>query len=534
MQFDVLMRIVRERASERSFSVVADSRKVKSGDIFVAIRGNSADGGQFIEAAIKAGASYIVCHNEDVVPTTDTDTENTDPHTGTVTVVRHESTRTALWQLAEAYYDTRVRFHEQGIRIVGITGTNGKTTTSYVLEHLFASTGKRVAVLGTVSYRWVRADGSRYEEVAPLTTPDALVVHDMLSRMADDGVDIVLMEVSSHALEQERVGGLDFSGAIFTNLTQDHLDFHGDMEQYFAAKARLFTGLPLREKVMAVNVDDAYGQRLVKVCPSAVGFTLTPKQAPEKAATQATQGHLSKSASASSPLCPSHIARGAVHGTVRSMSPAGMHLHMQWGDASWDLHSPLVGEFNASNLLAAQALALSMGCTVEQMQHLASFGGVCGRLERVVAGKNVFVDYAHTPDALVNVLQSLRSAGFAKIIAVFGCGGNRDRTKRPLMGEAVAKYADVAVLTSDNPRFEDPQAIIDDVLPGVQGAASLYVEVDRRAATQRALALLAQESAKSGVADVAVLIAGKGHEDYQIIEGVKHPYSDQETVRELL
>ncbi len=518
MQFDVLMHIVRERASERSFSVVADSRLVRAGDIFVAIRGTSADGGQFIEAAIQAGAAYIVCHNDDVVPASDA-----------VTVVRHESTRTALWQLAEAYYDTRVRFHEQGIELVGITGTNGKTTTSYLLEHLFTRLGKRVAVLGTVSYRWVRADGSRYEEVAPLTTPDSLVLHDMLSRMADDGVNMVLMEVSSHALEQERVGGLDFSGAIFTNLTQDHLDFHGDMTQYFAAKSRLFTGLPLREKAMAVNVDDVYGQRIVSLCPSAVGFGLTA-QATSLATSQAkaVNGKLANGKLTNGQKSLPHV----VQGKICAMSPSGMHLHMQWGDASWELHSPLVGEFNALNLLAAQTLALSVGCTVEQMQHLASFGGVCGRLERVVAGKNVFVDYAHTPDALVNVLHALRSAGFTKIIAVFGCGGNRDRTKRPLMGEAVAMYADVAVLTSDNPRFEDPQAIIDDVLPGVRGAASLYVELDRRTATARALELLAQ--AGEDAATTAVLIAGKGHEDYQIIQGVKHPYSDQETVRELL
>lgn len=225
-------------------------------------------------------------------------------------------------------------------------------------------------------------------------------------------------------------------------------------------------------------------------------------------------------------------ADSGLRGRVLSMSPAGLHLRMTWRGESWELHSPLVGAFNASNLLAVQALALGLGCTPADMRHLESFHGVPGRLERIpnAKGLNVFVDYAHTPDALINVLSTLREAGFARVVAVFGCGGNRDRTKRPRMGQAVAQWADVAVLTSDNPRNEAPMDIINDVLPGLvpTGAHDLQVivEADRRAATQLALGLLGPND--------ALCIAGKGHEDYQIIQGVKHPYSDQQTVRELL
>ncbi len=493
MQFDDLLQYVRDTASSQTFRVVADSRQVQEGDIFVAVRGTEGDGGDFIPAAVAAGARYIVCSEEHVVQ----DIADT-------SVIRYTASygaRQVLWRLADAYFNVNARFEKQNIRLVGITGTNGKTTVSALLEHLFTKVGRRVGVLGTVSYRWPNADGSQHEEEAPLTTPDSLTLYRLLSCMADAGVDTVLMEVSSHALAQERVGGLEFSGAIFTNLTQDHLDFHGDMEQYFAAKALLFTELPVKYKAMSINVDDIYAQRLMSVCPSALGFTL--------------EGDESK--------------KNVVRGIVEQMSPQGMSLKMEWGYKTWVLHSPLVGAFNASNLLAAQTFALAHGCYVSDMHHLESFSGVCGRLERVVEGHNIFVDYAHTPDALLNVLQALRSTGFKKIITVFGCGGNRDKTKRPLMGKAVAQYSDVAVLTSDNPRFEDPQAIIDDVLPGLCDAGMLVVEVDRRKATQRALELLAQEGD-----DTALLIAGKGHENCQIVNGVKHHYSDQETVREFV
>ena len=322
----------------------------------------------------------------------------------------------------------------------------------------------------------------------------------MLAQMDAKGVDVAVMEVSSHAIDQQRICGVPFAGAAFTNLTQDHLDFHNDMESYFKTKARLFLELPRAEKALAVNADDPWGRRLLELCPRALSFGL--QQGPPR--------------------------RRHLWGELLSAGTGGCHLRMHLKGRIWELRSPLVGAFNASNLLTVQALALEMGLEPEQFAALEGFTGVCGRLERVnnPQGLNVFVDYAHTPDALVNVLKALRGAGFKRIITVFGCGGNRDRSKRPLMGEAVARYADVAVLTSDNPRFEEPQAILQDVLPGLREAREVLVEVDRRTATARALDMLDK--------DGALLIAGKGHEDYQIIQGVRHHYSDQEVVRELL
>ena len=349
--------------------------------------------------------------------------------------------------------------------------------------------------MGTVSYRW-----PGHAEAAPLTTPDALSVHAMLAAMAKAGVDVAVMEVSSHAIDQQRVCGVPFSGAAFTNLTQDHLDYHKNMESYFQVKARLFLELPRPDKAMAVNADDPWGRRLLELCPTALSFGLQ-------------KGALNKR----------HL-----WGELLSAGTDGCHMRMHLEGSKWELRSPLVGAFNASNLLAVQAVALEMGIEPEAFKSLESFTGVSGRLERVEnpQGLNVFVDYAHTPDALENVLQALRGAGFKRVVTVFGCGGNRDRTKRPLMGEAVARWSDVAVLTSDNPRFEEPEAILQDVLPGLKSAREVVVEVDRRAATIKALKMLGK--------DDALLIAGKGHEDYQIIQGVKHHYSDQEVVREFL
>ncbi len=491
-------------AREEQIPVVADSRKVQSGAIFVAISGAQADGAAYIKAAVEAGAKYVVC--------TTAVAAQQEQQYPQVHFVTHDSPRTAQWELASAQCGTEHIW--QDMRVIGVTGTNGKTTTAYVLEHLFTALGYKVGVMGTVSYRW-----PGFEEAAPLTTPDSITVHGMLSRMHKAGVQIVIMEVSSHALEQERVGGVGFSGAVFSNLTQDHLDYHLDMQSYFEAKSVLFTQLPQMDKALAINIDDAWGRQLAaRTEGKAKGYTFALRNGSEP--------------------CQ---ACNHVQGEIISMSTKGLHLKMQLIQEgkegvtqSWELHSPLVGAFNASNLLAVQSIALGMGVSVEDLQHLSDFNGVCGRLERVKNDEDlaVFVDYAHTPDALTNVLQALQGAGFTKIITVFGCGGNRDKTKRPLMGAAVAELSQVAVLTSDNPRKEDPQAILDDVLPGLQGekGIEIHVLVERRIATKHALALLRNANAEGERA--AVLIAGKGHEDYQIIGDVKHPYSDQKTVQE--
>ncbi|MDR3319982.1 MAG: UDP-N-acetylmuramoyl-L-alanyl-D-glutamate--2,6-diaminopimelate ligase [Desulfovibrio sp.] len=460
----------------------SDSRAVQPGDIFIAVPGAVEDGARFIPVAANAGAAFIVCRPDvkrEILETAKT-----------CRITYHNNPREALGKLAQA------RWHTDGLslKILGITGTNGKTTISYMLEKLLISLGEKVGVIGTVAYRW-----PGHSENAPMTTPDPIILHSLLARMADAGVTVVVTEISSHALEQQRVCGIPFQGAIFTNLTQDHMDYHQDMESYFAAKTKLFLELPRQDKAMAVNSDDDFGCRLLDLRPSALSFGLERKQ---------RELHL--------------------QGKILASGPWGLRLRMLCKDTAWELSSPLVGVFNAYNLLAVQALGLGLDLHPKDFSSLETFTGVCGRLERVCnpAGLNIFVDYAHTPDALVNVLKSLRGAGFSRIIAVFGCGGNRDKGKRPLMGEAVACHADVAVLTSDNPRFEDPFAIIDDVLPGLAKAREVHVEPDRRTATALALDMLTK--------DDAMLVAGKGHEDYQIIQGVKRHYSDQETVRELL
>ena len=413
----------------------------------------------------------------------------------TVTVC--PSTREALGTLAAASFGTE----DYLPKIVGITGTNGKTTESYLLESLFSSLGKKVGIIGTVEYRWPGTT-----QAAPLTTPGCVELHSMLAEMYAAGTEWVFMEVSSHALDQHRVAGIPFSGALITNLTQDHLDYHETFDQYFDAKARLFLpaeqgGLPFCSKAGAYNADDQWCRRLADIDPNFVSYGFNDKPHP-----------------------------GARHlrGTILSLTPQGLHLLMEFEDRQWELTSPLVGGFNAMNLLGAQAMALALGMPVEALHNLSSFAGVPGRLERIdnTRGLNAFVDYAHTPDALVKAIGALRDAGFARVITVFGCGGNRDRTKRPLMGKAVAEYADIAVLTSDNPRHEDPEAIMDDVMPGLAQSREHYREADRTKAIALALDLLRPGD--------ALLVAGKGHETYQQVGDVKRPFSDQETLRELM
>lgn len=474
MEFAALLDICRAN----QIDVRCDSRKVGKGDIFVGLPGSRANGTAFIADATERGAAWIVCPKD-----------HSEPADSRIITV--EDPAAALWQLAAA----RWRTESLPLKIYGITGTNGKTTCAWLLEQLFNSLGQKTGLLGTIEYHW-----PGYRKAASLTTPDALELHSMLAAMAAAGVESVIMEVSSHALAQQRVGGIPFAGAIFTNLTQDHLDYHNGMEGYFRAKASLFLQLPLENKFMAINGDDRYGRRLLELQPQALSFGLH-KGMPR-------QDHL--------------------WGTLLSLAPDGMRLKMAHGRNEWELHTPLIGAFNASNLLAVQALGLKMGLDPSTFRVFEGFRGVPGRLERVEnsAGQHVFVDYAHTPDALINVLKTLRGVGFKRIITVFGCGGNRDRDKRPLMGKAVAENSDVAILTSDNPRLEDPEAIMRDVKPGLARAKRAICEVDRRAATEKALSILEPGD--------ALLIAGKGHEDYQIIGAEKRHYSDQEVVREIL
>jgi UDP-N-acetylmuramoyl-L-alanyl-D-glutamate--2,6-diaminopimelate ligase len=464
----------------RGLEVRTDSRRVQPGEVFVAVPGATRDGSEFIPMALERGAEYVVAANAAAWP-----------QIAKATLYVHENTRQALGELAAARYGTA----PLGFKLAGVTGTNGKTTITYLVEHIIAAAGGKPGVVGTVEYRW-----PGHREDASHTTPDCLKLHELMGWMKRDGVTAAMMEVSSHALDQGRVEGLRFDVAALTNVTQDHLDYHGQMETYFQAKRSFFTTHLAERGVAVINFDDAYGRRLLEEFPKALGYGMGEVSIPAR----------------------------ELKGRVASSSSQGLTLDMSYSGQAWTIVSPLIGAFNASNLLTAQAMGLGLGLPVEALQSLSDCYGAPGRLERVPndRGLHVFVDYAHTPDALENVLKALKSLDFEKVVTVFGCGGNRDRAKRPLMAEAVAKWADVAVLTSDNPRHEDPLAIMEDAKPGLKTAAKVVAELDRR----KAIALALDEI---GTRDV-LLIAGKGHETYQQIGDVKHPFNDVSVVKELL
>lgn len=472
-QWTQLLREV--RAGRR---VCIHSAEVREGDVFVALPGSRRRGTDFIAEALQRGAAWIVSD------------QGLDPglSPGRASIVIQPDAGQALGALAVAKYRTG----DSDYQLVGITGTNGKTTVCFGLEYLLHSAGQRVGCLGTITYRW-----PGHEQPAGLTTPGCLQLHEILARM-EKHVDTVCMEVSSHALEQQRTAGLHFDLGLFTNLTHDHLDYHQDMDSYYLAKRRLFFPDQDGRPFPVLNLDDPYGRKLANEAGQGLGFGLHQQVIP---------------------------GFDCLQGRLQRLSKEGLQLEMQFCGERWELNSLLLGRHNASNLLAIQAAGLRLGLTPKAMQSLSDFAGVPGRLERITGtGRGyVFVDYAHTPDALDNVLRSIREVDFKRVIVVFGCGGNRDIHKRPLMGQVAARHADVAVLTSDNPRDEDPLAIMHDVFPGLQGAPRLVQEPDRAKAIELAL--------DAAGPDDAVLIAGKGHETYQEIKGVRYPFSDQDIVK---
>ena len=477
------------------YGLKSHSAQVEPGDVFVAMPGEKVCA--FMAQAAQAGAGVIVARQADIDAFRAASPSQA-ARTVLCPVPAGLEMREALSMLAAGKFNTA----SLPFPVVGITGTNGKTTITYLFEHLYTCAGKRAGVMGTINYRW-----PGHQEPAPLTTPDCLTVHGSLAQMRDQGqVDAAFLEVSSHALTQKRVLGVNFKGAVFTNLTQDHLDYHQNMEDYFEAKASLFfPPYAGASQFAAINRDQAPGRKLLERLPNEsriISYGLEP--------------------------APKGDARRHLEAEILSCTAAGLELAMRFQGQSWQLQTPLIGAYNAENLLAVQAIALGFGFSPENFTCFKEFRGTPGRLERIEneQGLHVFVDYAHTPDALLNVQKELRKVGFKRLITVFGCGGNRDRGKRPLMGAAVARYADVAILTSDNPRCEEPLAIMHDVLPGLENCPQVIQEADRRKAIALALELAGP--------DDALLVAGQGHEDYQIIGTTKYPYSDQDVIRGIL
>src|SRR5690349_1300143 len=451
-------------------SIAYDSRRVQRDGLFVALRGEKSDGHEFIGQAIEKGATVIVAERAD------------DPAvTGRrATRVLVENARAAMPDLAARFFNYPAR----KLKMAGVTGTNGKTTTTFLVKHICDKAGTRCGLLGTVRYEI----GERVLPAAR-TTPESLDLQELLAQMRDAGCRAAAMEVSSHALAQERVRDIEWDAAVFTNLTQDHLDYHGTMENYFAAKAKLFEQLAAQERkkkpVAIINLDDRYGQKLVKK----IGNPSSRRSAAASKVSVVTFGTgLNADFRASN----------------YKMEFGGTSYQLDTGGKSYLVRVPLIGRFNVANSVAALAATNALGVGLrEAVLSLGKSPQVPGRLEMVPAKRQfqVFVDYAHSPDALLNVIKTLRELEPARLIVVFGCGGDRDREKRPLMGEVVDQKADFAIITSDNPRKEDPDKIIADVEKGFRGSHFEKIS-DRAAAISRAIGLAQPRD--------IVLIAGKG------------------------
>ncbi|NIA18866.1 MAG: UDP-N-acetylmuramoyl-L-alanyl-D-glutamate--2,6-diaminopimelate ligase [Xanthomonadaceae bacterium] len=463
--------------------VTSDSRQVVSGNLFVAVSGTIVDGHHFIDEAWQRGASVVVLDNREMF-----ERYKTSLAAHQILCLVQNSHR-ILARLAACWYG----FPARSLVMIGVTGTNGKTTISYLLEHLLSHAGYRVGVISTVNYRFAGT-----QQPASHTTPGPEELHALLRRMVDAGADCCVMEVSSHALVQERVYAIPFSIVVFTNLSHEHLDYHQKMESYFQAKKLLFTGLNT-DAFKVINGDDIWGRRLL----DEVKF---PKF--------------------------SYGLQGGAEFRAEKLefSSRGTTFMIEAKGNAWECHSPLIGRYNVANVLAALVVARHLGGEMERLlTEMTYFQQVPGRLQRVTNQLkiHIFVDYAHTPDALEKVLTALRECTMAgRLLTLFGCGGDRDRQKRPEMGRIAQHYSDLVVVTSDNPRHEDPERIIAEILAGMTRSSAVVVERDRRRA-------IAEIIAASQPGDL-ILIAGKGHESYQQIGDEKFPFDDVQVVKEML
>ncbi|MFH1189324.1 MAG: UDP-N-acetylmuramoyl-L-alanyl-D-glutamate--2,6-diaminopimelate ligase [Candidatus Omnitrophota bacterium] len=456
--------------------IADDSRKVRPGDLFVALKGYSTDASKFIGDALDAGARAVV----------------TDKDFGSrpgVSKILVDDTRSALSAIAGNFYGHPSR----KLKVIGITGTNGKTTISYLLESVLKASGASAGVIGTISYR---LNGRTLPAVN--TTPGALELQRMLSEMAASGTGYAVIEVSSHSLDQGRVEGILFDAGVFTNLTSDHLDYHKTVSNYFKAKKRLFDKLKT-DGCAVLNIDDSKAASLRKSIKNRV----------------MTYGVKGKADVAAADV---------------ALSMDGTRFTVRAPDMRFDIRTKLIGIHNVSNILAASSVAIALKVPEEAiMEGIASMERVPGRLEAVDAGQDfkVLVDFAHTEDALFNVLSLLKGLAKSRMITVFGCGGDRDRTKRPLMGKVACKYSDHVIVTSDNPRFEDPDAIIREIEKGIKGRFSNYdIIPDRKEAIAKALGLASK--------DDIVVLAGKGHEAYQMIRDEAIPFDDRAVALSIL
>lgn len=465
--------------------ITADSRAVTNSSLFIALDGATVDGHDYIDKAVAAGAVAVIVSKPVQV--------NDD-----VCVITVKDTRAAMMVVVPSFFD----YPANKMRMIGVTGTNGKTTTTHMIRHILKNQGHKVGVIGTVH---IMIGDTSY----PIhnTTPDVVDLQHILHQMVEEGVTYCVMEVSSHALALGRVAGVEFDTAVFTNLTQDHLDFHKTFENYLAAKCKLFEQVSSSNqhksnKGAVINIDDAYGERVVQ-----------KTKAPT--ITYSAQG------------------KGTLNASDIQMSTKMSDYTVQYNGESYRVSMNTTGLFNVYNTLAAIGACLQEGISMEAIDMaLKTFSAVPGRFELIEEGQDfaVVVDYAHTPDGLENILQTAQSIKEKRIIVVFGCGGDRDATKRPIMGRIAAKYGDIIYVTSDNPRTEDPIQIVKDVEAGVKEAlrdgTSYKVIVDRRDAINHAIG-----AAKSG--DI-VIIAGKGHENYQILKDQTIHFDDREEARRAL